>query len=96
MWKVFGGLQEKNLEDPTSREHDEHYATHLCFCSWCPICVKARVRDEEHQKVEEERKSVKPVVSFDCKSFGRDDHNDDKVTQIAMRGRKISKSCAHT
>ena len=29
---------------PTAKEVEEHNATHLPYRSWCPVCVKARVR----------------------------------------------------
>ena len=35
--------------DPTKKEREDHNATHIPFRSWCPICVKAKGREEAHR-----------------------------------------------
>ena len=35
--------------DPTTKEREDHNATHIPFRSWCPICVKAKGREEAHR-----------------------------------------------
>ena len=41
----------RNPGDPTDKEVEEHNVTHLPHRSWCPVCVKARGKEEAHKKV---------------------------------------------
>ena len=34
--------------DPTAREREDHCVTHIPYRSWCPICVKAKGKEEAH------------------------------------------------
>ena len=42
--------------DPTTKEREDHNATHIPFCSWCPICVKAKWR--RRTEMEEVKRGV--------------------------------------
>ena len=55
----------RNPGDPTDKEVEEHSVTHR---SWCPVCVKARGKEEAHKTVREQGEV--PTVSMDYKSFG--------------------------
>ena len=52
--------------DPTSREREHHNATHIPYRSWCPVCVKAKGKEETHVR-RNDYQSLKPTVSYDYK-----------------------------
>ena len=68
--------------DPTKKERDDHNATHIPFRSWCPICVKAKGREEAHRNGRGKERSCKATTLFDYKTFGEEDDRDDKATVI--------------
>ena len=50
---------------PSSEEVDLHYAMgHLPYRSWCPICIKAQGRDDDHPK-DEDKERLLPEYSWD-------------------------------
>ena len=63
-----------------------HDKLHLPHRSWCPICVKARGKEDSHFK-SKNSKAVqdKPVMTFDYKSFGQEIETDDKITTIVVK-----------
>ena len=73
----------RNPGDPTDKEVEEHNVTHLPHCSWCPVCVKARGKEEAHKKVREQGEV--PTVSMDYKSFGEASTEEDNVTMIVVK-----------
>ena len=76
----------KDPSAPTPKEKEDHEITHLPHRSWCPICVKARGKEDPHySKKNSKAIKGKPVVSFDYKSFGQETGIDDKVTAIIVR-----------
>ena len=81
---------------PTAQERDEHFVAHLPYRSWCHVCVKARVREDDHKRISDDDKSDKPTVGLDYKSFGQADDSDDKITQIVMRDERSRMTFAHT
>ena len=52
--------------DPTTKEREDHNATHVHFRSWCPICVKAKGREDERRK-----RSCKATISSEYKLFAK-------------------------
>ena len=52
----------RNPGDLTDKEVEEHNVTHLPHRSWCPVCVKARGKEEAHKKVREQGEV--PTVSI--------------------------------
>ena len=38
----------RNPAEPTKLEVEQHWATHLPYRPWCPICCKARGREDPH------------------------------------------------
>ena len=70
---------------PTAEEVETHNLTHLPHRSWCPICVKARGKEDGHFRSKDSKEGRKPTVSFDYKSFGQDGDEDDKVQSIVVR-----------
>ena len=51
----------------TAKAVEEHFATHLQFRNWCPVCMKAKLRDDGHYRKKPEEKNVdgNPIVSMD-------------------------------
>ena len=76
----------KDPSAPTPKEKEIHDILHIPHRSWCPICIKARGKEDPHYK-KNAGKAVqgKPVVSFDYKSFGQETDKDDKLTAIIIR-----------
>ena len=72
---------------PTPEEKEAHeIMNHLPHRSWCPICIKARGKEDPHYgKKNSKAVQGKPVISFDYKSFGQDIDDDDKLTAIIIR-----------
>ena len=50
----------RNPRDPTDKEVEEHNVTHFPHRSWCPVCVKARGKEEAHKKVHEQGEKSRP------------------------------------
>ena len=71
--------------DPTKKEREDHNATHIPFRSWCPICVRAREREEAHRNGRRKERSCKATTLFDCKTCGEEDDRDDKATAIVYK-----------
>ena len=59
---------QENPGDTTDIEVEEHNVTHLPHRSWCPVCVKARGKEEAHKKVREHGEVR--TISMDYKSLG--------------------------
>ena len=78
---------------PTAQELEEHNATHLPHRSWCPVCTKARGKEDAHKK--DQVKGDKPIVSMDYKSFGENAGEDDKITMIVMKDELTGCVAAH-
>ena len=57
----------RNHGHPTDKEVKEHNVTHFPHRSWCPVCVKARGKEEAHKKVR--KQGEVSTVSMDYKSF---------------------------
>ena len=90
----FGQVSRGRYEEPpvrvarhprnaTDREVEEHNVTHLPHRSWCPVCVKARGKEEAHKKVREQGEV--PTVSMDYKSFDEASTDEDKITMIVVK-----------
>ena len=76
----------KDPAGPTPEEKALHDLLHLPHRSWCPICVKARGKEDSHfRKKSNKPIQDKPVISFDYKSFGQEIDRDDKLTAVIVR-----------
>ena len=55
------------IRDPgsPSAEEIELHNTHLPHRSWCPICIKARGKEDAHFKSKKDKSARKPAVAFD-------------------------------
>ena len=59
----------RNPVDPTPEEREEHWKTHLPYRAWCPVCVKARGREDPH-KAKTKGKDELPVIAMDYCDIG--------------------------
>ena len=83
----------KDPQQPTEQDIKEHNVTHLPQRSWCPVCVKARGREDMHRKVLD--KGDKPTVSMDYKAFGESEHDDDKIQMVVVKDESTGCVSAH-
>ena len=81
--------------DPTPEEREQHFITHLPYRSWCPVCVKAKGREESHRKQEGKEEAIKPTMRIDNKSFGQEIESDDKATALVIKDSKTKMHFAH-
>ena len=81
--------------DPTPQEREEHNATHMPYRSWCPVCVKAKGKEEAHRSRKSGDKSCKATISFDYKTFGQEEDEDDKATAIVYKDDKTKMIFGH-
>ena len=85
---------------PSQKEVDEHNASHLPYRNWCPICVRARGREDAHKRIET-RMNGKPIIVMDYKSFGanledEDDQSEqEKLKAIVMRDQETGMVSSH-
>ena len=42
----------------SQHEKDKHNMTHIPYRAWCPICVRARGRNEQHKKADKDEKEI--------------------------------------
>ena len=80
--------------NPTHEEKERHYATHLPYRNWCPVCDQARGREDDHKKKNKKDDGDVPTIVLDYKGFGQD-AEDDSVTSIVMRDTKTGCTAAH-
>ena len=49
---------------PSQEEVERHYLMgHLPYRNWCPVCVRAKVKDGEHRKSPDEDRGLSEVRS---------------------------------
>ena len=44
---------------PSKEERERHYATHMPFRSWCPVCVQAKGKENPHWRKVEKKEGDK-------------------------------------
>ena len=81
--------------DPTPVEREEHAVTHLPYRSWCPVCVKAKGKEESHKRQGNKEEVLKPTVSMDYKVFGQEVAEDDKATALVIKDSATKMNFAH-
>ena len=67
---------------PTEQQKEDHYRSHIPFRSWCPVCVKAKGREDMH--IKGNTVGGKATISLDSKLFAElpDQEN---ITAIVMK-----------
>ncbi len=68
----------KHLNEPIKPSAEDHYLTHLPYRNWCPICVKARGREDPHwrkssKKREETAEDAIPELALHYNELDADD-----------------------
>ena len=56
----------KNPKDPSPDERERHWRTHLPYRAWCPVCVKARGREDPHRTKERDKAGMAEVAMDYC------------------------------
>ena len=84
----------KSPSCPTREDRDRHYPTHLPYRNWCPACVQARGREDDHKKDKKRSEETVPTVVMDYKSFGQDD-DDKNLTALVLRDKKTTTTMGH-
>jgi hypothetical protein len=51
----------RNPQAPSRQEIDEHYATHLPFRDWCPCCVRGKMKNPAHYRIDSHARGVEEV-----------------------------------
>ncbi len=66
---------------PSAEDVDRHNLTHLPYRNWCPVCVKAKGREDDHRRGahHEEDASGLPIVSLDYQTLNEDKDQSMKV-----------------
>ena len=54
---------------PSAEDIDKHYTTHLPYRNWCPVCVKAKGREDAHRRASGGTSEGLPIVSMDYQEF---------------------------
>ena len=82
--------------DPTKEEIEAHNLTHANYRSWCAICNRAALKEDPHYKqTKDEVSQGLPCISFDYKTMGESDTEDDKITCLVGRDRWTKATFAH-
>ena len=71
--------------NPTTKEREDHMASHLPYRSWCHICVEAKGMEDPHYRNRVKEICQVPVIGVDYKSFGESPTVEDKITVIIIR-----------
>ena len=58
--------QPRNPKDPLPEERDQHWKTHLPYRAWCPVCVKARGREDPHTAQEGRDDGIEEIAMDYC------------------------------
>ena len=85
-----------NPSDPTPQEREEHNAKHLPYRPWCPVCVKAKGREDPHyEKTAKERNDGLPKMCIDYAETGENEDMSDSREMIVGKEKWTQWICAH-
>ena len=77
-----------NPSDPTPEEKEKHMTCHIPYRGWCPICVKARGREDAHYKqTKEQKEQGLPRVAMDYAETGEKADKSDERKLLCGRER---------
>ncbi len=66
----------KSPVKPSAEAIERHFATHLPYRNWCPVCVKAKAIEDAHRrganKLDEDDKGAIPVMIMDYSSLNEE------------------------
>ena len=84
----------KSPGSPSHEDRERHNATHLPYRNWCPICVQARGREDDHRRAKEKDEGTVPTIVMDYKCFGQDEE-DESLTSIVIRDKRTTCTAGH-
>ena len=74
---------------PTAEEIEKHYATHLPYRNWCPICVAAKAKEAPHTRDKnakcDDEDSKLPIISADYTELNPDEKDVNKVKMMISK-----------
>ena len=76
----------KPLIQPSPEERKRHNVTHIPYRSWCPVCVAARGRDDQHTSLDEDRERSIPEAHFDY-CFLKNKVGEQPLTTLVLKER---------
>ncbi len=50
---------------PSKEDVERHYSTHLPYRCWCPVCIKAKGKEDAHVRDTSDEKDGLPIISMD-------------------------------
>ena len=50
---------------PSKEDVERHYSTHLPYRCWCPVCIKAKGKEDAHARDTSDEKIGLPIISMD-------------------------------
>ena len=86
----------RNPSEPTPEEKQKHWAVHLPYRSWCPVCVKARGREDPHRAQKERKADLElPQISMDYAEIGNDQEEGEARKLLVGRDRQSKFTFCH-
>ena len=69
---------------PSKAEVESHNLTHATYRNWCPVCVKARGREDAHTRAKEPKDGEEnmPCLGMDYEYFGDAEDDTARVTAL--------------
>ena len=81
----------RNPAEPTPEERRRHWITHLPPRAWCPICQKARGKEDPHKRKKRDEDSL-PEVAMDYAEIGDEECERDQARKLLIGRAKPSGS----
>ena len=86
----------RNPSEPTPEEKEKHWAVYLPYRSWCPVCVKARGREDPHRAQTERKADLElPQISMDNAERGNDQEEGEARKLLVGRDRQSKFTFCH-
>ena len=82
---------------PSKADVDSHNLTHATYRNWCPVCEKARGREDAHARAKEPKDGEEnmPCLGMDYEYFGDAEDDTAKVTAIIRKDRQTGMICGN-
>ena len=71
---------------PSKADVEAHNLTHATYRNWCPVCVKARGREDAHARAKEPKDGGEsmPCLGMDYEYFGDAENDSARVTALVL------------
>ena len=76
--------------EPTAKEIEEHYLTHLPFRNWCPHCIAGRGHSDHHKRQLRDVEQEVPTVSVDYAFMNSKNGEESMQPMIVLKDRMVS------